>query len=85
MTLTSDLHNHDKSLLYRYCFALPLYCSAARHWGALMHLQASFRKASAVPALSKLVGLGPGNAAAGAAARALLVLAYDYEKLQHWL
>lgn len=48
-------------------------------------LQASFRKASAVPALTRLVGLGPGNDAAAAAARALLVLSYDYEKLLHWL
>lgn len=48
-------------------------------------MQASFRKAQAVPALTSLVGLGPGNATAAAAARALLVLAYDYEKLEHWL
>jgi len=48
-------------------------------------LQASFRKEGAVPALTRLVGYGPGNPIATAAARALLVLAYDYEKLQHWL
>lgn len=58
---------------------------SSRHRARVDALQASFRKAQAVPALTRLVGLGPGNATATAAARALLVLAYDYEKLEHWL
>jgi hypothetical protein len=47
--------------------------------------QALFRQAQATHVLSKLVGYGPGSPIATASARALLVLAYDYEKLQDWL
>ena len=47
--------------------------------------QGGFQDAGAVPALLQLLQLGPDHSTAGAAARALLVLLYDFHRAPAWL
>ena len=48
-------------------------------------VQAAFQDAGAVPALLQLLQLGPDHPTAGAAARALLVLLFDFHRAPAWL
>lgn len=48
-------------------------------------LQDAFRDAGAVPGLRELLQLGPDHPTAGAAAKALLVLLYDFHRAHAWL
>ena len=48
-------------------------------------VQGAFQDAGAVPALLQLLQLGPDHSTAGAAARALLVLLYDFHRAPAWL
>ena len=53
--------------------------------GVVMDVQAVFRDAGAVMALQDMLQLGPDHPSAGAAAKALLVLLYDYQRAPAWL
>ena len=48
-------------------------------------VQAAFQDAAAVPALQQLLQLGPDHPTAGTAAKALLVLLYDFHRAPAWL
>ena len=50
-----------------------------------MVVQAMFRDAGVVMALQHMLQLGPDHPTAGAAAKALLVLLYDYHRAPAWL
>ena len=61
-----------------------LHCEFALHSGALL-VQAAFRDSGVVPGLQGLLQLGPEHPTAGAAAKALLVLLYDFHRAPAWL
>ncbi len=48
-------------------------------------MQAAFSQSGVVPALQALLQLGPEHPTAGAAAKALLVLLYDFHRAPAWL
>ena len=51
----------------------------------VMDAQAAFGDAGAVMALQDMLQLGPDHPTAGAAAKALLVLHYDWRRAPAWL
>ncbi len=51
----------------------------------VMTVQAAFRDVGAVLPLQDLLQLGPDHPTAGAAAKALLVLLYDFHRAPAWL
>ncbi len=56
-----------------------------KHKAVVTNVQAAFEDAGAVMALQDMLRLGPDHPTAGAAAKALLVLLYDWHRAPAWL